>query len=102
MKRFLIALLGIGLSLTLAIFHSSLKADARPTTQSMAAAVAQSTAQVVPTQSHLIFGHQRSLSQRCRFTHFEQIVKGMAGKTLPKPRVALMAHLYWAMSFQRL
>jgi len=54
MKRFLIALLGIGLSLTLAIFHSSLKADARPTTQSMAAAVAQSTAQVVPTQSHLI------------------------------------------------
>jgi len=27
---------------------------------------------------------------------FEQIVKGMAGKTLPKPRVALMAHLYWA------
>jgi len=53
MKRFLIALLGIGLSLTLAIFHFSLKADARPTTQSMAA-VAQSTAQVVPTQSHLI------------------------------------------------
>jgi len=49
MKRFLIALLGIGLSLTLAIFHFSLKADARPTTQSMAAAVAQSTAQVVPT-----------------------------------------------------
>jgi len=44
MKRFLIALLGIGLSLTLAIFHFSLKADARPTTQSMAAAVAQSTA----------------------------------------------------------
>jgi len=43
MKRFLIALLGIGLSLTLAIFHFSLKADARPTTQSMAAAVAQST-----------------------------------------------------------
>jgi len=34
MKRFLIALLGIGLSLTLAIFHFSLKADARPTTQS--------------------------------------------------------------------
>jgi len=30
MKRFLIALLGIGLSLTLAIFHFSLKADARP------------------------------------------------------------------------
>jgi len=28
MKRFLIALLGIGLSLTLAIFHFSLKADA--------------------------------------------------------------------------
>ncbi len=49
MKRFLIALLGISLSLTLAIFHSSLKADARSTTHSMTAAVAQSTAQVVPT-----------------------------------------------------
>jgi len=31
-----------------------LKADARPTTQSIAAAVAQSTAQVVPAQNHLI------------------------------------------------
>jgi len=52
MKRFLIALLGIGLSLTLAIFHSSLKTDV--TYNSIYAAVAQSTAQVVPIQSHLI------------------------------------------------
>jgi len=52
MKRFLIALLGIGLSLTLAIFHSVLKL--MPVLQLNLAAVAQSTAQVVPTPSHLI------------------------------------------------
>jgi len=71
MKRFLIALLGIGLSLTLAIFHSSLKADARPTTQSMAAQLHNRLLKLCQLQSHLRnFGHQRSLSQRCRFTHF--------------------------------
>jgi len=32
------------------------------------------------------------------YSFFEQFQKGMAGKTLPKPKVALMAHLYWAMS----
>jgi len=54
MKRFLIALLGISLSLTLALFYSSLKADAHSTTQSMAATVAQSSAQVCQLQSHQI------------------------------------------------
>jgi len=88
MKRFLIALLGIGLSLTLAIFHSSLKADARPTTQSMAA-VAQSTAQVVPTPKSPdleILGTSVRYLKDADLLIFEQIVKGMAGKTLPKPK----------------
>jgi len=103
MKRFLIALLGIGLSLTLAIFHFSLKADARPTTQSMA--VAQSTAQVVPTPKSPdleILGTSVRYLKDADLLIFEQIVKGMAGKTLPKPKGSVDGAPVLGYVFQRL
>jgi hypothetical protein len=81
MKRFLIALLGIGLSLTLGIFHSSLKTDARPTTQPVAVPVAQATSQVVPTPES---PDLEVLSTRVRYLTdsdllvFEQTVRGTA------------------------
>jgi len=85
MKRFLIALLGIGLSLTLAIFHSGLKTDARP----VAATVVQDTSQIVPTQKtpdlEVTSTSVRYLKD-ADLLIFEQTVKGTAGKTVPTPK----------------
>jgi hypothetical protein len=89
MKRFLIALLGISLSLTLVVFQSSLKTDAHPTTQSMSAVVAQSTAQVVPTPKSPdleILGTSVRYLKDADLLIFEQTVKGMAGKTFPQSK----------------
>lgn len=85
MKRFLIALLSIGLSITLGILHSTFKTDAKPMLQ--LATIAQSTVTVTPTAKS---PDLEVLSTRVRYLKdadlliFEQTVKGTAGKTLPK------------------
>ncbi|MBW4581963.1 MAG: hypothetical protein KME42_20550 [Tildeniella nuda ZEHNDER 1965/U140] len=89
MKRFLIALLGIGLSIMLGVFHFSLKTDAHPTTQSASAPTAQAVPQVVPTPKSPdleVIGTSVRYLKEADILVFEQTVKGTAGKTLPKPR----------------
>lgn len=89
MKRFLIALLSIGLSLTLGMFHSSLKTDARSITQSVPAPVAQAISPVAPTPKSPdleVTGTSVRYLKEADLLIFEQTVKGTAGKTLPKPK----------------
>jgi hypothetical protein len=84
MKRFLIALLGIGLSITLIVSHATFKTDAR--------SMPQSVAQVVPTPQSLdleIAGTSVRYLKDLDLLVFEQTVKGTAGKTLPKPKGSL-------------
>lgn len=88
MKRLLIALLGLGLSITLVVFHATFKTDARPIPQPVSSLVSQATSQVVPTPKS---PDLEILSTRVRYLKdanlliFEQTVEGTAGKTLPKP-----------------
>lgn len=86
MKRFLIALLSIGFSITLGVFHSTFKSDARPVPQSVL--IAQSMATVTPTPKSPdleVLGTSVRYLQDADLLIFEQTVKGTAGKTVPKP-----------------
>jgi hypothetical protein len=86
MKRFLIVLLGIGLSITLGVFHSTFKTDARPVLQPVS--VAQSiTVTPTPKSPDLeVTGTRVRYLKDEDLLIFEQTVKGTAGKTLPKPK----------------
>lgn len=86
MKRILIALLGISLSIMLGIFHTALtKAQSMP----KPVPVAQSTVAVTPTAKT---PDLELSSTRVRYLKdldllvFEQTVKGTAGKTVPQPK----------------
>lgn len=89
MKRLLIALLGIGLSIALGIVHSSIQTYARPLPQSVSAPTAKTVSEVIPTQKlpdlELLATSVRYLKD-ADLLIFEQTVKGTAGKTLPKPK----------------
>jgi len=70
MKRFLIALLGIGLSLTLAIFHSVLKLMPVLQLHGSGSCTIDCSSCANPKSPDLEILGTSSLSQRCRFTHF--------------------------------
>ena len=87
MKRFLIVLFGLGLSITLGIYFS-LKTDALPAAQSISTPVLQAVSQVVPTPKSPDLDVLNTRVRYLKETNllvFEQTVKGTAGKTLPKP-----------------
>ena len=89
MKRFLIALLGIGLTISLGILHSTLKTDASPAPRSVSAPTVQAVAQVVPTPKSPdleVLGTSVRYLKDADLLIFEQTVKGTAGNTLPTPK----------------
>jgi hypothetical protein len=89
MKRFLIAFLGVGLSISLGVLHFTLKTDASPAPRSISAPTVQVIAQVMPTPKSPdleILGTRVRYLKETDLLVFEQTVKGTAGKTLPTPK----------------
>jgi hypothetical protein len=89
MKRLLIALIGVGLSISLGVLNPIFKADSLPLSNSAAVPVAQSAPVVVPTPAspdlEVLSTHVRYLKESDLLV-FEQTVRGTAGKTLPIPK----------------
>lgn len=87
MKRILIVLFSIALSIGIGIFHSIYKTDAHATSQ--ASLIAQSTAAITPTEKSPdleLTGTRVRYLKDLDLLVFEQTVNGAAGRTIPEAK----------------